>query len=79
MIGGRGAVSGDSRVVVVIKGFVLVTDVVSWCDADHTSLLMARRGSGTRSLGVLARSLSVQLFSISEDRIWAERVDGVHI
>ena len=47
VIGGRRAVSGDSRVVVVVKGFVQVTDVVSWFDADHTSLLMARRGSGT--------------------------------
>ena len=47
VIGGRRAVSSDSRVVVVVKGFVQVTDVVSWFDADHTSLLMARRRSGT--------------------------------
>ena len=82
VIGGRRAVSGNwkgSRVVVVVKGFIQVADVISWCDADQASLLVARRGSGARSLGVLARSLSVQLFSISEDRIRAERVNGVHI
>ena len=82
VIGRRQLVSGNwqgSWVVVVVKGFVQVADVVSWCDADQASLLVARRGSGARSLGVLARSLSVQLFSISEDRIRAERVDNVHI
>ena len=69
----------SSRVVVVVKGIVQVTDVIGWCDADHTSPLKAGQISGTRSLRVLARSLRAQLFRISEDRIRAERVDGVHI
>ena len=54
----------SSRVVVVVKGIAQVTDVIGWCDADHTSLLMAGRISGTQSLRVLARSLRVMVQSL---------------
>ena len=64
--------------VVIVKGFVQVTDMVGWCDADHTAPLMAGRVSGTQSLRVLARSLNAQLVRVSEDGIRAERVDNVH-
>ena len=66
------------RIFVVIKGHVQVADVVDWCDADHTSPLMAGRISGTQSLRVLSGSLSGWVFGFFMDGIRAERVDDVH-
>ena len=62
----------------MVKGFVQVLDVVDWCDADHTSPLMAGQIFGTQSLRVLSGSLSGWVIGVSVDGIRAERVKDVH-